>query len=90
MRRLLGFSTRYELDGFLKAHGAWADVIIEDLRRDVQDLQDEAERVKIVLSNLRLRTELAWNSIFGRSVIENHEPGDKPISHSPLAAQIHP
>ena len=25
MRRLLGFSTRYELDGFLKAHEVWAD-----------------------------------------------------------------
>ena len=39
LRRLLGFETRYELDGFLKAHQVWARVTIEDLRRDVQDLK---------------------------------------------------
>ncbi|HEX3682896.1 MAG TPA: UPF0175 family protein [Bryobacteraceae bacterium] len=39
LRRLLGFSTRYELDGFLKAHEVWADYTIEDLRREIQDLQ---------------------------------------------------
>jgi hypothetical protein len=39
LRRLLGFETRYELDGFLKAHQVWANVSIEDLRRDVQDLK---------------------------------------------------
>ena len=39
LRRLLGFETRYELDGFLKAHQVWANVTIDDLRRDVQDLK---------------------------------------------------
>ena len=39
LRRLLGFETRYELDGFLKAHRVWANVTIDDLRRDVQDLK---------------------------------------------------
>jgi Uncharacterised protein family (UPF0175) len=39
LRRLLGFSTRYELDGFLKVHEVWADCTIEDLRREIQDLQ---------------------------------------------------
>jgi Uncharacterised protein family (UPF0175) len=39
LRRWLGFETRYELDGFLKAHQVWADVTIEDLRRDLQDLK---------------------------------------------------
>jgi hypothetical protein len=38
LRRLLGFETRYELDGFLKAHAVWANHTIEDLRRDLQDL----------------------------------------------------
>ena len=38
LRRWLGFETRYELDGFLKAQEVWADVTIEDLRRDLQDL----------------------------------------------------
>jgi predicted HTH domain antitoxin len=39
MRRVLGFSTRYELDGFLKAHNVWADYTIDDLHREIQDLQ---------------------------------------------------
>lgn len=39
LRRLLGFETRHELDGFLKTHQVWANVTIEDLRRDVQDLK---------------------------------------------------
>jgi hypothetical protein len=39
LQRLLGFGTRYELDGFLKAHEVWANVTIEDLRQDVRDLE---------------------------------------------------
>lgn len=39
LRRWLGFETRYELDGFLKAHQVWADVTIDDLRRDLEDLK---------------------------------------------------
>ena len=39
LRRLLGFETRYELDGFLKAHQVWAKNTIEDLRRDMEDLK---------------------------------------------------
>jgi predicted HTH domain antitoxin len=34
LRRLLGFSTRYELDGFLKQHQIWLDYTLEDLRHD--------------------------------------------------------
>jgi predicted HTH domain antitoxin len=39
LRRLLGFSTRYELDGFLKAREVYADYTIEDLQREIQDLK---------------------------------------------------
>jgi hypothetical protein len=39
LRRLLGLETRYELDGFLKVHGVAADVTIDDLRRDLHDLE---------------------------------------------------
>ncbi len=39
LRRLLGFSTRYELDGFLKAHEVWIDYNVEDFRREIQDLK---------------------------------------------------
>jgi hypothetical protein len=39
LRRLLGFETRYELDGFLKERQVGPNVTIEDLRKDVQDLQ---------------------------------------------------
>ncbi|WP_180540940.1 UPF0175 family protein [Nevskia soli] len=38
LRRLLGFQSRYELDGFLKAHGVWNEYSIEDFRREQQAL----------------------------------------------------
>lgn len=39
-RRLLGFETRYELDGFLKAHNVWEHACsLEDLEQDRQTLQ---------------------------------------------------
>jgi Uncharacterised protein family (UPF0175) len=34
LRRLLGFESRYELDGFLKTHEVWLDYSVEDLERD--------------------------------------------------------
>jgi hypothetical protein len=44
-RRLLGFETRYELDGFLKAHNVWEHAYsLEDLEQDcrtMQQLEDE-------------------------------------------------
>jgi uncharacterized protein UPF0175 len=39
LRRLLGFTTRYELDGFLKNHGLWTDYTIEDFRHEREDLR---------------------------------------------------
>jgi Uncharacterised protein family (UPF0175) len=39
LRRLLGFGTRYELDGFLKAHDVWIDYNVDDARRDSETLQ---------------------------------------------------
>lgn len=39
LRRLLGFTTRYELDGFLKAHDVWTDYTIEDFQREREDLR---------------------------------------------------
>jgi hypothetical protein len=32
-RRLLGFATRYDLDGFLKKHGVPVENSLEDIRR---------------------------------------------------------
>jgi Uncharacterised protein family (UPF0175) len=43
LRRLLGFDTRYELDDFLKTRQVWAKVTIDDMRRDLQDL-DKVEK----------------------------------------------
>jgi hypothetical protein len=37
--RLLGFTTRYELDGFLKAHAVWTDYTIEGSRHEREDLR---------------------------------------------------
>ena len=39
LRRLLGFATRYELDGFLKSHGVYAEYTMEDLEREREDLR---------------------------------------------------
>ncbi len=45
LRRVLGFETRYELDGFLKAHGVNEGETLEGLERDRETLnQLEAER----------------------------------------------
>ncbi len=39
-RRLLGFETRYELDGFLKEHNVWEHAYsLEDLVQDRQTLE---------------------------------------------------
>jgi hypothetical protein len=37
--RLLSFQTRYELDGFLKAHGLYENVTMADIDRDLGDLK---------------------------------------------------
>jgi len=34
LRRLLGFGTRYRLDGFLKSHGVYEDYNMEDFEQD--------------------------------------------------------
>jgi DNA-binding ferritin-like protein len=39
-RRMLGFETRYELDGFLKAHNVWEHAYsLEDLEQDRLTIQ---------------------------------------------------
>jgi len=38
LRRLLGLTSRYELDGFLKAHEVWIDYTVEDFRCEMRDL----------------------------------------------------
>jgi len=37
--QLLGFETRWELDGFLKAHGIYDNYTLEDFERERQTLQ---------------------------------------------------
>ena len=37
--RLLCFQTRYELDGFLKAHNLYENVTMADIDRDLGDLK---------------------------------------------------
>jgi predicted HTH domain antitoxin len=39
LRRLLGFATRYELDGFLKAREIFEPFTLEDLEQDLRDLK---------------------------------------------------
>jgi len=39
LRRLLGFGTRYQLDGFLKAHEVWINYTLEDAERERASLE---------------------------------------------------
>ena len=39
LRRLLGFATRHELDGFLKTHGIFEPYSLDDLERERRDLK---------------------------------------------------
>ena len=39
LRRLLGFGTRYRLDGFLKSHGVFEDYTMEDFELDREALK---------------------------------------------------
>ena len=44
-RRLLGFDTRYEFDGFLKAHDVWEHAYsLEDFQHDFQGLELPREK----------------------------------------------
>ncbi len=39
LRRMLGFETRYELDGFLKERGVFLAYTMDDVRRELADLE---------------------------------------------------
>jgi hypothetical protein len=39
LRRLLGFETRYELDGFLKAHGVNEGMTLQEFERERETLE---------------------------------------------------
>jgi Uncharacterised protein family (UPF0175) len=39
VRRLLGFGTHAELDGFLKRHGLFADYALADLDQELEDMR---------------------------------------------------
>jgi hypothetical protein len=39
LRRLLGFETRYQLDGFLKAHGVFEEYTLADLEQERQTME---------------------------------------------------
>ncbi|MGB6743584.1 MAG: UPF0175 family protein [Terracidiphilus sp.] len=48
-RRLLGFETRYELDGFLKAHNVW------ERAYGLEDLEGDRQTIKQLESDGRLK-----------------------------------
>ncbi|MBI4904357.1 MAG: UPF0175 family protein [Acidobacteria bacterium] len=39
LRRLLGFETSYEIDGFLKAHNIYEDYTLDDFEREREALK---------------------------------------------------
>ena len=40
LRKLLGFGTRWKLDGFLKSHGVYENYTLEDFEQERQALRD--------------------------------------------------
>ena len=38
LRRMLGYTTRYQLDGFLKSHGVFHDYTMDDFNREQETL----------------------------------------------------
>jgi hypothetical protein len=44
VRQLLGFGTRYELDGFLKQHGVYLNYTVEDIERDAETSRQFSSR----------------------------------------------
>ena len=44
VRQLLGFRTRYELDGFLKQHGVYLNYTVEDVERDAETIRQFSDR----------------------------------------------
>jgi len=40
LRRLLGFQTSYEIDGFLKSHNVFDEYTLEDFERERQALKE--------------------------------------------------
>jgi len=44
VRRLLGFGTRMQVDGFLKAHGVYWNYTLEDLDRDAETSHEFSSR----------------------------------------------
>jgi uncharacterized protein UPF0175 len=39
LRRLLGFETSYEIDGFLKAHNVFMEFSLQDLEQELEGLK---------------------------------------------------
>jgi hypothetical protein len=39
LQQLLGFGTRYRLDGFLKEHGVWIACTLDDFHREIESLE---------------------------------------------------
>jgi hypothetical protein len=44
VRRLLGFETSYQVDGFLKSHGVYLDLSLDDIEKDAQTASEFSER----------------------------------------------
>jgi hypothetical protein len=39
LREMLGLATRYEMDGFLKAHGVYEDFTLEEIEEQVKGME---------------------------------------------------
>ena len=46
VRRLLGFATRYEVDGFLKRHNVFLEQTFEDVMRDSEASREVSQKIR--------------------------------------------
>jgi Uncharacterised protein family (UPF0175) len=44
VRKILGYGTRMQVDGFLKEHGVYFDYTLEDLDRDTETSREFSDR----------------------------------------------
>jgi len=73
VRRLLGFQTRMEVDGFLKEHGAYLEYTLEDLDREAESSRRVWERRQAELEGGAKKPTLI-GALLGRDAERKKKP----------------
>ncbi len=67
LRKLLGLESRYEMDGFLKAHGVYEEFSIEEIHEQIRDLDHHPAADDLVA---RFRAFAAAHTLGGLDIKE--------------------